>query len=75
MSYVILRPALDVTLARATSRSGGQLTDPEPVTGLHQAFTGLGPLEGHVIDSSAQTISETAAVLARGLNEGRFSLP
>jgi hypothetical protein len=75
LSYVILRPALDVTLARAISRAGGQLTDPEPVTGLHQAFCGLGPLEGHVIDSSAQTIAETAAALASGLHEGRFSLP
>jgi hypothetical protein len=74
LSYVVLRPSLDVTLARAVSRTGGQLTDPEPVTGLHRAFTGLGPLEAHAIDSSAQTIEETAADLASGLHAGRFAL-
>ena len=74
LSYVILRPTLTVTLTRATSRAGGQLTDPEPVTGLHRAFTSLGALEGHVIDSSAQTVRETADDLASGLHAGRFSV-
>jgi hypothetical protein len=55
-------------------RTGGQLTDPEPVTGLYRAFAGLGALEGHVIDSSAQTIEETAADLASGLQAGSFAL-
>jgi predicted kinase len=68
LSYVVLRPSLDVTLARAVGRAGGQLTDPEPVTGLYRAFTGLGTLESHVIDSSTQTIEETAADLASGVH-------
>ena len=75
LSYVVLRPSLDVTLARAVSRTGGQLTDPEPITGLYHAFGRLGALEAHVIDSSAQTIEETAADLASGLHAGRFALP
>jgi hypothetical protein len=64
----------ELILARATSRAGGQLTDPEPVTGLHRAFTGLGALEGHVIDSSTQTIGEPADAQANGLRAGRISL-
>jgi hypothetical protein len=74
LSYAILRPSLDVTTARATARSGGQLTDPEPIAGLYGAFTGLGDLEGHVIDSSAQTAEQTAAALSTGLGQGRFTL-
>jgi chloramphenicol 3-O-phosphotransferase len=74
LSYVVLRPSLEVTLARAVGRTGGQLTDPEPVTGLYRAFTGLGTLESHVIDSTTQTIEETAADLASGLHAGRFTV-
>lgn len=42
ISFAVLRPTLEVTLARATSRTGGQLTDPEPIIGLYGAFTHLG---------------------------------
>ena len=28
------------------------LTDPEPVRSLHAQFTGIGTLEGHVLDST-----------------------
>jgi hypothetical protein len=68
------RPSLEETLTRATSRNGGQLADPEPVTGLYRAFTRLGRLEGHVIDSSAQTPGQTAAALIAALDQGRLTL-
>src|SRR5690349_476665 len=59
LRYVVLRPSLEVALARATGRTGGQLTDPGPITGLHRAFSDLGELERHVIDSSGQTPEQT----------------
>ncbi|WP_410607220.1 hypothetical protein [Amycolatopsis sp. lyj-109] len=58
--YVVLRPSLDVTLARGTARDATELTDVEPLTGMHAAFVGLGELEPHVIDTSEQSVEETA---------------
>lgn len=55
LSYVVLRPSLEDTLARATAREGDALTEVEPVQGLHGAFAELGELERGVLDSSAQT--------------------
>ena len=75
VSYAVLRPTLEVTLARATARTGGQLTDPEPVTGLYRAFTRLGGLESHVIDSTAQAPGQTAAELTTALDRGTLTLP
>jgi len=74
LSYAVLRPSLKVALARATSRAGHQLTDPDPVIGLYGAFADLGELEGHVIDSSAQTVQQTAEQLATALRQRRFAI-
>jgi predicted kinase len=74
LSFAVLRPTLEVTLARATSRTGGQLTDPEPIIGLYGAFTQLGSLESHVIDSSKQSPEQTAADLIAHLGGGRLDL-
>ena len=62
-TYVVLRPSLDVALARATARTAGALTKIEPITGLYRAFENLGELETSVIDSSAQTIEQSAAAV------------
>ena len=51
-------------------RAGHQLTETEPIVGLYGAFADLGPLESHVLDSSAQTVAETVAALA----DNRFHL-
>jgi hypothetical protein len=75
VSYVVLRPSLEVTLSRATARTGGQLTDPDAIIGLSRAFTDLGPPERHVIDSGSQTPQQTAATLSIALSQGRFTLP
>jgi len=74
LCYVVLRPSLSVTLARATSRGGRQLTDPEPITRLYGAFSDLGELERHVIDSSAQTPEQTAAELTAALGGDQFTI-
>jgi chloramphenicol 3-O-phosphotransferase len=74
LSYIVLRPSLEIALARATARTGRQLTDPEPIIGLYGAFADLGELEGHVIDSGAQTVEETAAAVAAAIGQDRFTL-
>lgn len=74
LSYIVLRPSLEIALARATARAGRQLTDPEPIIGLYGAFADLGELEGHVIDSGAQNVEETAAALAAAIGQDRFAL-
>jgi chloramphenicol 3-O-phosphotransferase len=57
--YVVLRPSLEVTLARGTAREDGELTQVEPLTGMHGAFADLGELEPHIVDTSDQTVEET----------------
>ena len=75
LSYAVLRPSLDVTLARATAREGRQLTEVEPIVGLYGAFRDLGRLEGHVLDSDGQSAEQTAASLSAGLTDRRYVLP
>ncbi|MEU1406678.1 AAA family ATPase [Streptomyces sp. NPDC005728] len=73
LSYVVLRPSLEVTLSRASQREDRQLKDVEPIVGLYGAFENLGPLEGHVIDSTAQSVEETRVEVVDGLRVGRFA--
>jgi chloramphenicol 3-O-phosphotransferase len=72
LHYVILRPDEITALRRAAGRGTDALTDPEPVRSLHQQFTGLGALEGHVLDSTRLTPRATAAAVLRGLAEGTY---
>ncbi len=72
LSYVVLRPSLDVVLSRAVRREGRQLKEVEPITGLYGAFEDMGDLEGHVVDSSVQSVEQTAAEISAGLREDRF---
>ena len=61
LSYAVLRPSLEVTLTRATEREGRHLKEVEPIQGLYAAFAELGELERCVIDSTGQSIDQTAA--------------
>ena len=61
LSYVVLRPDLEVALTRATEREGRHLKDVEPIRGLYGAFAELGELESCVIDSTGRSIDQTAA--------------
>ncbi|MFD8543271.1 AAA family ATPase [Streptomyces sp. NPDC059649] len=72
LSYIVLRPSLDVALARGTRREGRHLNDIEPITGPYGAFADLGALENHVVDSSAQSVEQTTAEIAAGLRAGTF---
>ncbi|MGW6442224.1 phosphotransferase-like protein [Lentzea sp. NPDC055074] len=74
VSYVVLRPNLDVTLGRAQERADEELKDVEAITGLHTAFADLGDLEGHVLDSGGLDPEQTAAEVRRVLAAGRHRL-
>jgi hypothetical protein len=52
---VVLRPTETVVTARAISRGLDALTDPEPIRHVYREFSGIGPYERHVIDSSRLT--------------------
>jgi chloramphenicol 3-O-phosphotransferase len=74
LSYVVLRPGLDTTLSRARQRADHELKDSGPVTGLHAAFTRLGDLEGHAIDTGGLDPEQTAAEVRRALASGSYRL-
>jgi chloramphenicol 3-O-phosphotransferase len=72
--YVVLRPSLEVTLARGTARDATELTDVEPLKEMHAAFVGLGELERHVIDTTAQSVDETADAVRDRARSAAFAL-
>jgi cytidylate kinase len=74
VTYVVLRPDLDTTLSRARQRASHELKDTEAITGLHAAFTQLGALEEHAIDTGALDPEQTSAEIQRALASGRYRL-
>lgn len=81
VSYVVLRPSLNVCLARATGRRRdaqhtGALAARGPIAMLYAQFSDLGAYEAHVIDSSELTSSATARRIVDlwGRGEARLSL-
>ncbi|MFI9415312.1 AAA family ATPase [Nocardia gamkensis] len=74
LSYLVLRPDLDTTLARAQQRAGHELKDVEAITGLHTAFADLGELEDHVLDTGHLDAEQTVAEVRRALASGNHRL-
>ncbi|WP_394619490.1 AAA family ATPase [Lentzea sp. JNUCC 0626] len=74
VSYVVLRPSLETTLARGMARGAGELTDASAITGMHEAFADLGPLERHVLDSGSLSTAETAVAVRRAVSAGAHRL-
>lgn len=74
LSYLVLRPDLHTTLARARERTGHELRDVEAITGLHGAFSRLGELEHHAIDTGPLDPHRTAEEVRRRLASGRYHL-
>ena len=70
VAYAVLRPPLDVCLARATSRRPRGLESAGVVEQLWRDFADLGPLERHAIDAETQSAVQTAEVVARRLRDG-----
>jgi predicted kinase/uncharacterized damage-inducible protein DinB len=75
LAYVVLRPGLDETLARATDRADAELRDEAAVRSMHAAFADLGDLEPHCRDTTGEDPSATAAALRAALDAGAFRLP
>lgn len=74
LSYIVLRPALDMSLQRARDRSGDDLKDPTAITGLHNAFRQLDELEAHVIDNTVLDAAGTAAQVRQAIASGAYRL-
>jgi chloramphenicol 3-O-phosphotransferase len=74
LSFVVLRPSLEVTLARAVAREGRELKASGPIKGLYGAFANLGALEPHAMDTSSETIEVTTLRVRDAVARGDFAL-
>jgi len=74
LHYVVLRPPLDQAVERCRLRGGNTLTDPEPISALHQQFSALGDLEKHVINTAGHSRDDTLREVRAALDVGIFRL-
>jgi predicted kinase len=74
VSYVVLRPSLEIAEQRAATRGDHPLQDLSVVALMHKAFEDLGPLEPHAIDSTNLTADDTADEVVRRLADGSVRL-
>lgn len=74
MSYVVLRPTLEVTLSRAGERADDELADVDAMTSLYEEFAALDELEQHVIDTSDLDETQAAAEVRRAMASGWYRL-
>ncbi|MGW1339869.1 AAA family ATPase [Kribbella sp. NPDC002412] len=72
MSYVVLRPDLETTLNRAHGRAASELKDVDAITGLYTAFTDLGDLERHILDTTQLTAEQTATAVREAVAAGTY---
>lgn len=74
LHYIVLRPDLDEAIRRCRERGGDSLTDPGPITALHQQFEKLGPLQGHALSIAGMNTKETCDTIGEAVESGRFRL-
>jgi gluconate kinase len=74
VTYVVLRPALEAAEQRAKARGEHPLKDLAVVGQMHAAFSDLGELETHVIDSTSLTPDQTVDEIRRHLDRGSLTL-
>ena len=73
--YVVLRPSEAETVRRGTARTFEKaLRDEAVIAQMWRAFSDLGPLERHALDSTAAAPEVTAAQIRSGVAAGRFRL-
>lgn len=74
--YVILRPGEAETVLRATSREQRAYfpLNAEIVSTLWHSLDDLGAYASHAVDTTGQSVKESAALLQRMLREGRFRI-
>lgn len=75
LRYVLLRPDLPTTLARATARTApGAMTDPAVVEQMWRAFHDYAVDPDHVVDTTLHTTDQTIEEVSAGLQASRFKL-
>jgi hypothetical protein len=75
LHYIVLRPRLDVALARARARPGpGALVDEEPIVQMWRQFADLGHLETHVFDTSEHDDAATERAVMAVITSGALRL-
>jgi len=72
--YIVLRPPLQAAIERCRTRGGQTLSDPGPITALHQQFCALGPLERHVLATAGEDREDVLARVTAALDSDEFRL-
>ncbi len=75
LHYIVLRPNAATALARAQARCSDGLKDADPIRDLHRQFANLRDLEGHAMDTTAQSVSVTLNTVREAVIMGTFRLP
>ena len=74
LHYIVLRPPLDVAIARCRERGGDTLSDPEPITALHRQLSDLGELQRHMLPTDGLAPRETLRAVIEAVQGGAFRL-
>jgi hypothetical protein len=74
LHYIVLRPLLDEAIERCRLRGGNTLTDPGPISALHQQFSSLDELENHAIDTAGLDPAQTLGAIKAALSDSRLYL-
>ncbi len=74
LHYIVLRPPLDVAIARCRERGGDTLSDPEPITALHRQLSDLGELQRHMLPTDGLAPQETLRAVIEAVQGGAFRL-
>jgi hypothetical protein len=74
LHYIVLRPLLDVAIARCRERGGDTLSDPEPITALHRQLSSLGELERHALPTGGLAPEDTLRAVIEAVQSGAFRL-
>jgi len=74
VSLAILRPPLEVCVARAASRQPRPMTDKLVVEEIWQEFAELGPLESHVIEDEGMETAAVARLVLERMRAGGLAL-
>lgn len=74
LHYIVLRPPLDVAIARCRERGGETLNDPEPITALHRQFSDLGKFQRHMLPTDGLAPQDTLRAVMEAVQGGAFRL-
>ncbi|MBB2671509.1 UNVERIFIED_ORG: energy-coupling factor transporter ATP-binding protein EcfA2 [Rhizobium esperanzae] len=72
LHYIVLRPDLEEAIRRCRIRGGDTLTDPDPISALHQQFGALGALEHHALSVAGLNNEQTYEAIGKAVKSRRF---